>query len=595
MKRITTIGFVLALMALSFAARAQNNSALSLTNGSQKTLKLSSSAVTTSYTLTFPPDGGTNGYILSTNGSGGLTWIPASSGSISGSGTTNFIPIWTSSSALGSSTLSEVSGTLSTTSNLTLSGANKTLTLTGNGAGVSSFVAGAQGSTNLNYTLPTSAPSANQVLTATSVSGSNVTFGWSTPVVTTGSGVGGIGGSYIARAPVDTKSNTGASSNVAVAATGLSFPIGAGEIWEFIFNITCGGDGNGMNFGLSYPSGATMEASVEGMVDYGASGHTAYYRLTKPSTAGTTTSHTALAMVGGPATSSLMSLLSGSSTGGEDTVGGARIAGFINNTSGSAGNVQVVFASAASADAAQVMIHKGSFVTGWKYNTNGAGDQIYTSSGSFTVPTGITTIYVNGVGGAGGGGGGGAKITGAGNGLRGASGGSGGAGEYIGPTAVTVVPGETLTITVGTGGTAGTGGTVGNAAATNGTDGTATTIVGSSSGTIFSANGGKKGTAGGNTTAAAQGTPAGTGGAGGVTAGSTPLTNASAGTSGTNGAVGTNNTTDIVGPTGGSGPVDSGQTNLGGSGGNGGGAANGSAKAGGNATAGSSGYVEIAY
>lgn len=38
----------------------------------------------TNYTLTLPSDGGTNGYVLSTNGSGTLSWVAGSSGSLSG-------------------------------------------------------------------------------------------------------------------------------------------------------------------------------------------------------------------------------------------------------------------------------------------------------------------------------------------------------------------------------------------------------------------------------------------------------------------------------------------------------------------------------
>ncbi len=51
----------------------------------------------------------------------------------------------------------------------------------GTGTGISSFAAGAQSTTTINYTLPTSQPSANQVLTASSVSGSgpySVALSW---------------------------------------------------------------------------------------------------------------------------------------------------------------------------------------------------------------------------------------------------------------------------------------------------------------------------------------------------------------------------------------------------------------------------------
>ena len=49
-------------------------------------------------------DAGTSGQILSSTGSG-TNWISASSGTITGSGTTGYIPKWTGSSALGDSIL----------------------------------------------------------------------------------------------------------------------------------------------------------------------------------------------------------------------------------------------------------------------------------------------------------------------------------------------------------------------------------------------------------------------------------------------------------------------------------------------------------
>ena len=65
-----------------------------------------------------------------------------------------------------------------------------TLLFQGTGTGISSFTAGAQGPTTINYTLPTSQPLPNQVLSATSIVGTgpyNVMLGWTT-------GTGGAGG-----------------------------------------------------------------------------------------------------------------------------------------------------------------------------------------------------------------------------------------------------------------------------------------------------------------------------------------------------------------------------------------------------------------
>ncbi len=64
---------------------------------------------------------------------------------------------------------------------LSNSGTAQQLQLQGTGSGISTFKAGAQVSTTINYTLPTSQPATNQVLAATAVSGSGpyaVTLGW---------------------------------------------------------------------------------------------------------------------------------------------------------------------------------------------------------------------------------------------------------------------------------------------------------------------------------------------------------------------------------------------------------------------------------
>ncbi|EJM09730.1 hypothetical protein PMI21_05462 [Pseudomonas sp. GM18] len=83
----------------------------------------------------------------------------------------------------------------------------------------------------------------------------------------------------------------------------------------------------------------------------------------------------------------------------------------------------------------------------------------FTSSGSFTVPAGVTQIYVSGC--AGGGGGGGTFNIGA-TGNISAGGGGGGAGQSIIRQAYAVTPGQVIAITIGSGGTgaaiAGSGG-----------------------------------------------------------------------------------------------------------------------------------------
>ena len=136
---------------------------------------------------------------------------------------------------------------------------------------------------------------------------------------------------------------------------------------------------------------------------------------------------------------------------------------------------------------------------------------IFTSSGSWTCPAGVTKIKIYGRPGAGGGGGGGAGGTGfVGN--PGGGGGGGGAGRPGGSASIVqahvdVTPGTTYTITVGTGGLGGTGGTV--AAGTNGGTGSTSSFdvlvtFGKNTPATGATTGGGGG-AGGNGTGAAAG------------------------------------------------------------------------------------------
>lgn len=102
-----------------------------------------------------------------------------------------------------------------------------------------------------------------------------------------------------------------------------------------------------------------------------------------------------------------------------------------------------------------------------------------TSSGSYTVPDGCTALMVEAIGGGGGGGG----ASGASS--QAAGGGGGGAGSY-GRAIMFVVPGDTVTITIGAAGTAGAA-----AAGTGGTGGTTTVVYNAQ--TVISASGGTGG------------------------------------------------------------------------------------------------------
>lgn len=90
--------------------------------------------------------------------------------------------------------------------------------------------------------------------------------------------------------------------------------------------------------------------------------------------------------------------------------------------------------------------------------------QRFLSGGTFTVPEGVTQIWVSGVAPGGGGGGGGGATNQVGTGAGGCG---GGAGQSVLCQSYAVTPGATLTITIGNQGTAGAAGT----ATTNGGQG----------------------------------------------------------------------------------------------------------------------------
>lgn len=157
-----------------------------------------------------------------------------------------------------------------------------------------------------------------------------------------------------------------------------------------------------------------------------------------------------------------------------------------------------------------------------------ATDVSFTSSDSWEVPAGVTSIDVIVVGGGGGGGAGryGGEINPPTTCFGGGGGGGGGSGYKTEENSVSVTPGQTLTITVGSGGSGGgSGGTAGSS-------GGASSITGD--GVSVSANGGSGGGSG------SKGVDGGTGGAGGHN-----------GSAGSNGGVG--NCCALLGGAGGSG------------------------------------------
>ena len=137
--------------------------------------------------------------------------------------------------------------------------------------------------------------------------------------------------------------------------------------------------------------------------------------------------------------------------------------------------------------------------TNWRTLASAGGPittALFTTTGAWVVPAGVTSVLVDGVGGGGGGGYNG--------------GGGGGGGGAVRGTSLSVTPGNTLNITVGSGGPAGTSGAV------NGTAGSGSVVAVSGGATLLTLPGGLGGA--GNL-AGAGGAAGGTGGTAG-TAGS---------------------------------------------------------------------------
>lgn len=213
----------------------------------------------------------------------------------------------------------------------------------------------------------------------------------------------------------------------------------------------------------------------------------------------------------------------------------------------------------------------------------------FTSSGTFVVPAGVTTLYMSGCGAGGGGGAGG----GAGGTNVGSGGGGGGAGQNFVRQPLTVVPLSTLIITIPSGGAGGLANGSGLAGGSGSTAG-ATTIVGT--GLSFSPAGGGAGLGGLNApTGSSSGQLGGTGFPGG-----------GMGSDATNGSSSANGGMGGSGPFGGGGAGSRGgaggggvAANNGGGFGAGGGGGGGSYLAGngigGNGGAGSPGFVTLEW
>lgn len=128
----------------------------------------------------------------------------------------------------------------------------------------------------------------------------------------------------------------------------------------------------------------------------------------------------------------------------------------------------------------------------------GGNRAVFTASGTFPVPPGVTSLWVSGCGAGGGGGAGGGVPTNSSFSLSGGGGGGGGAGDILLFEKVSVSPGASLAVAIGAAGIGGSG--------------------------VSGVNAGNSGTQGGTTSLSAGGSPlVSAAGGGGANGGNTPL------------------------------------------------------------------------
>lgn len=171
----------------------------------------------------------------------------------------------------------------------------------------------------------------------------------------------------------------------------------------------------------------------------------------------------------------------------------------------------------------------------------------FTSNGSFTVPAGVTTVYLSAA--AGGGGGGGASGNPGTSGSAG-GGGGGGAGQSNLRIPYAVAPGQVIAITIGAAGTSGAGSTGATNGVTGGTGGNTVvgslvTLTGGTGGTggVYGAGGGSGGGGGSGAPNGGFGFDGTAGGSGGIGA-ATPF---GGGGPGGHGGLGGGNTGGLAG------------------------------------------------
>lgn len=255
---LAQLGLIMALLAVSMPTQAQvplyTREFHIQHNGGGNSLKFILPELTTSYTLSWPSAQGAAGSMLTNDGSGNLSWS-ASLSAIGSTGTTNYLPLFTSATTVGNSVLFQ-SGTslgLGTTSPgaalqiNTASASTKGLIVRGTSSATANLFEGQNSSGSPLFEISSSGNLARI---------NNVAYTWPTSLPSAAAS-----GTQLGEAVLST-TNTGALSwkqRIAASAT-LDFPTTATRTSSDL-NITVTGAATGDMVALGVPNIATIAST----------------------------------------------------------------------------------------------------------------------------------------------------------------------------------------------------------------------------------------------------------------------------------------------------------------------------------------------